>query len=169
MTNENNKISDNEVLANCLDSINDDAGSLMMGEHIPNFLDIVLERGQSKDLPRPTIDEVACELDEMEGAVNQLLSSIKQAKEVAHDMLNKQKHLTTNDLLAKYSRDFSTDVLGQLSVVDILRESVAELVSMMPEITALSEERKDQIEEQIVLFSLVIHDEAGNDNDRITE
>jgi hypothetical protein len=74
-----------------------------------------------------------------------------------------------NELIAKYSRDFSTDVHGQLSVVEILRESVAELVSMIPEIAVLSEDRKNQIEEQIVLFSLAIHDEAGDDNDRITE
>ena len=74
-----------------------------------------------------------------------------------------------NELIAKYSRDFSTDSHGQLSVVEILRESVAELVSMIPEIAALSEDRKNQIEEQIVLFSLAIHDEAGNDNDRIAE
>jgi hypothetical protein len=90
MTNANNKLSDNEVLANCLDSINDDVGSLMMVEHIPNFLDIVLERGQTKDLPQPTIDEVATELNELEDAVNQLLGSIRQAKEVAHDILNKK-------------------------------------------------------------------------------
>ena len=64
-------------------------------------------------------------------------------------------------LLMKYSRDYSTDkTYGQLSVVDILRESVAELVSMIPEIEALSKERKDAIEEKIVLFALGIYDEA---------
>jgi hypothetical protein len=76
-------------------------------------------------------------------------------------MRSNRKHAMNNELIAKYSRDFSTDVHGQLSVVDILRESVAELVSMIPEIEALPKERKEQIEEQIVLFSLAIHDEAS--------
>jgi hypothetical protein len=68
---------------------------------------------------------------------------------------------TEQELLDKYLQDFSTDkVYSQLSVVQILRESVAELVAFIPELRALPDARQDEIEEKIVLFSLMIHDQA---------
>jgi hypothetical protein len=67
----------------------------------------------------------------------------------------------TDGLIDKYSKDFTTDKShGQLSVVDILRESVAELISLIPEINDLPEGRKEEIEEKIVRFSLALYDEG---------
>ena len=64
-------------------------------------------------------------------------------------------------LIEKYSKDFSTDeVHGQLSVVQILRETVAEFVSDIPELASLPKERKDEIEEKIVLFGLTTFDQG---------
>jgi hypothetical protein len=66
-----------------------------------------------------------------------------------------------NELIEKYSRDFSTDhAYAQLSVVSILRESVAEFVSLIPEIEMLPKGRKNEIEEQIVLFGLMLFDQG---------
>jgi hypothetical protein len=64
-------------------------------------------------------------------------------------------------LLAMYSRDFTTDKsYGQLSVVSILTESVAQLTDLIPEIATLPVERKAQIEEKIVLFTLSLYHEG---------
>lgn len=69
--------------------------------------------------------------------------------------------VNVTDLIGKYSRDFSTDqTYGQLSVVDIMRESIAEVMARIPEINALPENRKEEIEDQILLFGLTIHDDA---------
>jgi hypothetical protein len=64
-------------------------------------------------------------------------------------------------LIEKYSNDFSTDkAYGQLSVVQIMRESIADFISDIPEIEALPKDRKDHIEEQILLFSLMCFDQG---------
>jgi hypothetical protein len=66
-------------------------------------------------------------------------------------------------LIEKYKRDFSTDkTYGQLSVVDILRESIDELVSIIPEIAALPKERKEEVEAQILIFCISLYDEGRN-------
>jgi hypothetical protein len=63
------------------------------------------------------------------------------------------------ELVAKYENDFSTDkAYGQLSVVDIIGESVAELITFIPEIRALPKQRQEEIEEKIMLFALGIYD-----------
>jgi hypothetical protein len=72
------------------------------------------------------------------------------------------------DLIKKYENDFSTDkAYGQMSVVDILKESIAELMSSIPEINNLSGGRKEDIEGQLLLFALGIYDdnEVADDND----
>jgi hypothetical protein len=68
---------------------------------------------------------------------------------------------TMHDMITKYSRDFSTDqALGQLSVVEILTDTVAELVSDIPEIMSLPKRRQEQIERKILLFSLICFDQG---------
>jgi hypothetical protein len=62
----------------------------------------------------------------------------------------------TNELIAKYSQDFSTDKsYGQLSVVEILRETVEELISDI-----LMEKQRDVIEEKLLLFGLTCFDQG---------
>jgi hypothetical protein len=69
--------------------------------------------------------------------------------------------LIQDELLEKYEQDFSTDkALGQLSVVQILRETTAELVSDIPEIRGASQERRAEIEEKIMLFALMTFDQG---------
>jgi hypothetical protein len=69
--------------------------------------------------------------------------------------------LIQDELLAKYERDYSTDfALGQLSVVQILRETVAEFVSDIPEIASLPKARKEAIEEKIMFFALMTFDQG---------
>jgi hypothetical protein len=69
--------------------------------------------------------------------------------------------LIQDELLAKYERDYSTDLaLGQLSVVEILRETVNEFVSDIPEIASLPIPRREKIEEQIMLFALMTFDQG---------
>jgi hypothetical protein len=64
-----------------------------------------------------------------------------------------------DDLLAKYGRDYSNDeAYGQLSVVDILTESVVDMVSLIPEISNLPQARREKIEEMIMLFGLSVYD-----------
>jgi|SRR5580704_4737170 hypothetical protein len=64
-------------------------------------------------------------------------------------------------LIEKYSKDFSTDkAYGQLSVVEILRDSVSELVGRIPELDSLKLKRKKEIEEQITLFTLALYDQG---------
>jgi hypothetical protein len=66
-------------------------------------------------------------------------------------------------LIEKYSKDFSTDfAYGQLSVVQILEETINELISDIPELNILPKERKDQIEKQILIFSLTCFDQGRN-------
>jgi len=74
-----------------------------------------------------------------------------------------EQYLSKKDqeLITEYSQDFSTDkAYGQLSVVQILRETIADLVSRIPEIERLSEKRRNAIEEQIMLFNLSIFDQG---------
>jgi len=80
----------------------------------------------------------------------------KEEKEIEQYLSKKDQELIT-----EYSQDFSTDkAYGQLSVVQILRETVADLVSRIPEIERLSEKRRNAIEEQIMLFNLSIFDQG---------
>jgi hypothetical protein len=69
------------------------------------------------------------------------------------------------DLIKKYEKDFTTDSNGQLSVVEILRESVADLISFIPELSNVTEQRKEAIEKQLLLFALGVYDSDEVDED----
>jgi hypothetical protein len=69
------------------------------------------------------------------------------------------------DLIELYSRDFSTDkVHGQLSVVDIMKETVAELVSSIPE-TLMKENNREELENKLLLFGLELYHEGREHKD----
>jgi hypothetical protein len=71
----------------------------------------------------------------------------------------------THELIEKYSRDFSTDkTYGQLSVVDIMKETVAELVSAIPEIL-MKENSREELENKLLLFGLELYDEGREHED----
>ena len=64
------------------------------------------------------------------------------------------------DLIEKYSTDFSADCEGQLSVTEIVSESVDLFVESIPELAVLSNKRKGQIKGYLIVFGLLYYDEG---------
>jgi hypothetical protein len=78
-------VADAEVLANSLKALDNDMMVSTPVDHITSYYDDVFGNNEF-DIPRPTLEEVSAELDDIESWVNQLQYRITQAKEIVAEM-----------------------------------------------------------------------------------
>jgi hypothetical protein len=59
-----------------------------------------------------------------------------------------------------FSKDYSTDAYGQLSVEQITAETIAEIMNTIPELVNIPMKRRKTISEQLIMYFLGFYEQG---------